>query len=230
MNIHKILHPILKRFIKFPQNLIELNKMPSVNDKAIYAFNHSCRWDVSIAFFVVKRPVYVLAGKQRLEFLDWLGIVLNGCVWVDRQDKKSGKDSMKKMEKILLKGNGMVIFPEATWNLTESEPMLPIYWGVIELAKRTSAPIIPIILEYRGNNCYVKYGEAVYVSKSDDKRKKAEFLEDSMATIKWDIWGNFEIERRSNVFADVWNIEKERRLKEYPKLDWKYEKSCIRKL
>lgn len=46
--------------------------------------------------------------------------------------------------------------------------------------------------------------------------------------MKWDIWELFLLEYRANVGKQEWDCEIQRRIAEYPKLDYTYEKSCVR--
>lgn len=89
--------------------------------------------------------------------------------------------------------------PEGTWNLTPSKPMLPLNWGIIDLAKQTGVPIIPLILEYHPDCCYAKYGEPIYINEEMDKQSGIEQLEESMATLKWDIWEHLPREKRAEI-------------------------------
>lgn len=119
------------------------------------------------------------------------------------------------------------MFPEGTWNLSPSKPMLPLYWGIIDIAKKTGCPIVPIVLEYRGNVCYAKWGRTIYVTGRDSKQDKIKEISDILATMKWEIWELFPIVSRRKICEDEWEQEVRRRLAEYPKLDYEYEKSCV---
>ena len=65
----------------------------------------------------------------------------------------------------------MLLFPESTWSLLKGQPILPRKWGDIKLAQETGKPIVPIILDYNDNNCFVKYCDPIYVSKDDDVKE-----------------------------------------------------------
>ena len=75
------------------------------------------------------------------------------------------------MKKLLMKKNNLLIFPEGTWNLLPSSPMLPIYWGGIALAMETGKPLIPVVMEYRGDDVYIAFDKPIYYQKSQDKSK-----------------------------------------------------------
>ena len=54
-------------------------------------------------------------------------------------------------------------------------------------------------------------------------------LRDIMATLKWEIWNEFPVVKRNYMLSANWEQEVKRRIAEYPKLDYEYEKSCIRR-
>lgn len=154
---------------------------------------------------------------------------MNGVIWVDRKNKKSRADAYYRIISLLKKKKQICIFPEGTWNLTDSQPMLPLYWGCIELAKETKSALVPIILEYKGDICIVNPGKPVYVMPEETKDKKIGEITDIMATLKWEIWERFPMEKRRESMREEWEEEVLRRLADYPKLDYEYEKSCIRR-
>jgi len=225
-----LFHTILKCIIRTQRKhkFVFLNEHPEIKENCIYAVNHSCKWDCQFMMELGKGRCYILTGKQRLLLLDRIVFYLNGAVWVDRKDKRSKVRSKEKMEAALQKGNSLCIFPEGTWNLRPSLPVLPLYWGIVDVAKNSGVPIVPMCFEYRGKDCFVKYGEAIMVNREDDKAAVIDALRDIFATMKWEIWEGFPRECRKNIPENYWENEIERRLKEYSKLDYVYEMSCIR--
>lgn len=131
------------------------------------------------------------------------------------------------MKQMLFRDNGILIFPEGTWNLTESIPMLPIYRGGVKLAIDTGKPIITIAMEYVDKNCYVMFGEKIYVSLNEDCNEVTTKVRDRFATLRWYIWEQLPFVTRAEIDSEMWNREKKRRLQEYPKLDYEYEKSVV---
>lgn len=226
----KTLHPLLLKAVKgriyFPIKI--LNSMPEVQGNKLFAINHSCVLDAPVSSDVIKDHFYFLVGKQSLELIDRIFFRLNGVVYVDRKSKKNKKKSLQKMLKVLHGGKNLAIFPEGTWNLTPSKPMLPLNWGIIDLAKQTGVPIIPLILEYHPDCCYAKYGEPIYINKEMDKQTGIEQLEESMATLKWDIWEMFPVQKRTEEMKAEFEEMVRRRVAEYPKFNFEYEMSVIR--
>lgn len=227
--LHKVIYPILKPIFRLlrKHDFVYVNEVPKISGNAIFAVNHSNRYDIPYTCEILSRQCYVLLGKQPLEPIDRLAFILNGTVWVDRKSREDKKNSVAKMIKLLCNGANLVIFPEGTWNLTPSKPMLPLYWGIIDIAKASGRPIVPIILEYTEKNCYVAFGESMEISPADDKGEKISELNDRFATLKWSIWEQFSDTGCST--DKEWNAEVQKRLAEYPKLDYEYETSVIRK-
>lgn len=229
--IRTIFYLLLLRLIKLycRYDLHIVNDIPILNANAIFAINHSCRYDMPIVGQAIGRHAYVLVGKQNLDLLDRIFFRLNGVIYVDRMDKESKKAATNAMLKTLLKGHNLCVYPEGTWNLTPSKPMLPLYWGIIDIAKDAKTPIISVILEYKENDCYVKFGSPIFITQDDSKQDKINELTDMMATMRWDIWSMFPVMSRDKIDESEWGREIQKRIKEYPKFDYEYEKSVIRK-
>ena len=109
-----------------------------------------------------------------------------------------------------------------------SLPVLPLYWGIVDVAKNSRIPIVPVCFEYHEKECLVKYGEAFWVSEEAEKEEVISQLRDTFATLKWEIWEGFSVEQRQDIPKEYWDAEIARRLQEYKKLDYEYEMSCVR--
>lgn len=225
-----MLHNILKCIIRTQRKhkFVFLNQHPDIEGNCIYAVNHSCKWDAQYMMELGRGRCFILTGKQRLYLLDRIVFHLNGAVWVDRKDKVSKASSKEKMQKVLKRGNSLCVFPEGTWNLRPSLPVLPLYWGIVDVAKKSRKPIVPVCFEYKGKECFVKYGEAFYVKEDEEKEEVINRLRDTFATLKWEIWEGFSVEQRQDIPKEYWEAEIARRLREYRKLDYEYEMSCVR--
>ena len=230
ITVHRILYPLLVTIFRSMRKheFVFLNEIPVIEGNAIFVVNHSNKYDIPYTCEVISRQSYVLIGKQPLEAIDRLAFHLNGTVWVDRKDRQDKKRATSDMIKLLNKGANLVMFPEGTWNLTPSKPMIPLYWGVIDIARSTNKPTIPIILEYTDKKCYVAFGDPMYISQDYDKSEKTRDLADAFATLKWRIWEKYP--DTGCITAEEWDAEAKNRVAEYPKLDYEYECSVIRKV
>lgn len=171
---HSLLHPLLLSLMKcqHKHQLHIMNSRPDIDGNAIYAINHSCKFDMIYASELIEVHSYVLAGKQRMRLMDRLIFFLNGVIYVDRKNKVSKALAKERMKKILTEGQNLCMFPEGTWNLTPSKPMLPLYWGIIDIARETKRPIIPLVLEFREKVCYVKWGGVYTLRQGRTNRTK----------------------------------------------------------
>lgn len=226
----KRLHPLLLKGVegRIDIPIKVLNSMPEVQGNKLFAINHSCVLDGPVSSKVIDEHFYFLVGKQSLDLIDRIFFLLNGVVYVDRKSKKNKKKSLQKMIKLLRKGKSLLICPEGTWNLTPSKPMIPMNWGIIELAKQTGVPIVPLVMEYHSDCCYAKFGEPIYIDVKMDKRKGIGLLEEEMATLKWDIWEMFPVQKRSDDMNAEFKKMIEKRVAAYPKFNFEYEMSIVR--
>ena len=80
-----------------------------------------------------------------------------------------------------------MIFPEGTWNTSENLLLLPFHKGVIDIAKESSAVIVPVVLDYDKKSCRVVIGELFKVDKTSDSVDEIARLRDVMATLKWEL-------------------------------------------
>lgn len=230
IDLYRMIHPLLLEIVKAKKKpeIILLNENPHCDGAAIYAVNHSNKYDVPIVAEIVNSHVWILVGKQRLDLMDRIFFSLNGSVWVDRKDRRDRGTAKEKVQHLLNKGSSVVIFPEGTWNLTASKPMLPLYWGIVDIARVTGKPIVPLVLEYKDETVIAKFGEKFFVEKDADKSREINNLTEKMATIKWEIWEQSPVVERKAIVENEWSVEVKKRLKEYPKIDFHYELSCIR--
>ena len=161
IKLHTLIPPMVRQIMKLynKKKIVCLNQPSKIFDKTIYAVNHSCMWDVPVVTELLDKHNFLLAGKQRMRLSDRFGFFLKGTIWVNRKDGGSRKKAYNLMKKILRHEGSLLIFPEATWNLQPSLPMLPMYWGIIQLSLQTGTPIQPIVLEYEKDVCYVRFGK-----------------------------------------------------------------------
>lgn len=207
------------------------NSYKPIEDKPIiFACNHSAFPDIPLALRSVNQHCYTLIGKQNLAFADRVFFFLSGAIWVDRKSKENTGFTKECLVEYLKKGKSILWFPEATWNLTDNLLMLPMRWGIIEVAKRANAQIIPMSLEYERETkkCSVRFGEPLDSQSFTSKAQGIECLRNSLATLRWDAISNNK-ETRENMSTKEQQNELFQAVLDYPPLDWNYEKSCIYK-
>lgn len=195
----------------------------------IFAANHSAFQDTPIMLRVTKRRSYALLGKQNLAFIDRVFFALNGTIWVDRKNKADMAATKDGILAYLQKGQSVLWFPEGTWNLTANQLMMPMKWGIIEVARTAEAQIIPAALDYdrEANVCRIKFGSPMAGEALENKAEAIRDLRDTMATLRWDLMCTQNILHRADITLEQLQKEMYRIIDDYPPLDWGYESSCI---
>lgn len=102
----------------------------------------------------------------------------------------------------LQQGGNLMYFPEGTWNLSPNLPVLPCYWGIVGVAQKGNAVIVPIAAEQYRKHFIINIGENFDMSKYGiDKTLAISELRDALATLKWEIWENQPIRHREGLDA-----------------------------
>lgn len=225
-----LLHPLFVRIVPIIRTyeLVPFRCHEIPKGQVIFAVNHSNVHDAPTVWEIVKKHVFVLGGDEPRGDFNGIALAVNGVIWVKRAHKESKREAKNNMLKLLDKGKSLLIFPEATWNLTPEKPMLPLHWGIIELAQKAGCPIVPITLEYEGKKiCRYSIGQPLYVSGTDDKAEMIAKLRDEMSTMRWEAWEEFAQSKREDVSIEDFYEYTKVRLEEYPKLDVEFEKTTI---
>lgn len=227
------IHPICYRIAKKMANMeiIPYKTKSTPNDRPlIFVVNHSNVHDVPVVLSVIRKHVYVLAGDEVRDDINGMAFRFNGVVWVHRGDKQSAKIAKEKVLDLLRRKKNILIFPEATWNLTPNLPMLPLHWGAVEFAQETNTPIVPISLECtKDNKCYYSIGKAICVSKAENKAAITSILRDALATMRWNFWEEYSKKAYADITDEDYLEYTKYRLDEYPKLDVEFERTTILK-
>lgn len=229
-----LIHPICYRIANKMANMEIIpykTELIPTDKPLIFVANHSNVHDVPVMLSIIKKHVYVLAGDEVKNDINGLAFRVNGVIWVHRGDKQSARIAKEKVLNLLHRKKSLLIFPEATWNLTPNLPMLPLHWGAVEFAQETNTSIVPITLEYtKDNKCYYSIGKELHASKTDNKAEITNILRDTLATMRWEIWEEFNQTQRKHITENDYFEYSKDRLDEYPKLDVEYEKTTILKL
>ena len=226
--LHSFMMLLTKTKITYSVDAIN-SYTPIEGKPVIFAANHSAFQDIPLSLRATKRRSYILLGKQSLLFLDWFFFVTTGTMWVDRKIKEDMAAAKDAMLEYLAKGQSVLWYPEGTWNLTANQLMLPMKWGIIDVAQKANAQIIPMVLDYdrTAHICKVKFGAPMADDALENKSEAIRNLRDTMATLRWDLMSDQPVLNRAEIDPEQLKAEAEQVLAEYPKLDWEYEQSCI---
>ena len=204
--------------------------LPESNQPVILVLNHIGKMDVEVVSEVLKKQYFLLLRefKNLKGTLNGLAIALSGVIYVDPFDRQDRNSAKEKMIAALKEGANVMLFPEGVWNLSPNVLVLPLFWGVIEIAHRANTAILPIGVQQFGRNFYVTFGKMFPVNAllKDpgqltliEKQSILSRLRDEMATLIWTLLEERGVYRRSGILPDEHERYIAERLKEWPFLD-----------
>lgn len=180
----------------------------------IYAHTHQSKMDhVNL---IASNPNHtIILNSSVLSILYKLVLSINGVIYVDKSDKESKNNAKIEMIRLLLQGRSITMFPESAWNCSPNKLHLPLYIGMIDIAKKAGVPIIPVIQEYiyddtkldgkeRVKKVYVYYGDPIYVKESDNLFEKLEEYSESISTIRWNLIERKGLFKREQISNDTY--------------------------
>lgn len=213
--------------------IYEAPPAPLTDKPIIFAINHSNSFDslagvkaISSAFH---RRCYFLAGKQRLNFAGKLWFFLNGTIFVDRADPVDMAAVKDTLTAYLQNGQSIMWFPEGTWNMSDNLLMLPMKWGIIDVAAKAGAHIVPTILDYNRETmiCSVRFGVPIAPDKSTERAEAIRDLRDAMATLRWMAWEQYPPLKKDEINRDKLRQGVYVAVEEYPEINLEYEKTLV---
>lgn len=212
-----MLHPILVKLISLNRRFIDKQQLTIINDArvkknernfiqkalpfiknskskpVIYAITHIDKFDYQVVSEAIKEHQYPFAGDPETMYrtLDGTFLELNGVIYCDTESKEDRHIAKETAIEMLKQGHNLLIYPEGVWNLTSNLLMLPLFPGIIEMAKETGCDIVPVAIERYDKEYKVNIGSEFDVNNylkngltEDEIRIK---LRDEMATLKWNI-------------------------------------------
>lgn len=190
-------------------------KRATLDDRPyIFAVNHSNGYDIPIMSRVIGKSFFVLASDEPKGDIPGLGLWINGVIWSNRLSRGDREHAKRLCMDCLGYRENLLIFPEGTWNLTEAKPMLPMSWGVIEMAQATGSAIVPVALEYEKHTCTVNMGDPFFPGDTD-KADACGKLRDELATLRWELWERKGVCRRDRVTQSDYAAYTGVRVKQY---------------
>ena len=236
VNLRRYIHPFLRKILHIRNKLYGITyeiygcKLPlDKKESIIYALTHIGKFDFEVFMDACNVFCYPVAGDWELMYgeIDDYFLRLNGVLYVDTDDKVDRKYTNYAMNKMLLQGISILIYPEGVWNLTECLPMMKIFPGTVRTAQETKVPIIPVAIEQEGKHFCVNIGERFYVN--GDIKSENERLRDTMATLQWNNWEHLSKLQREEISDNYYENFVQSKLAEWPKYNMEIIKKRIYK-
>lgn len=228
--IHGIILTIYKlknRLGGFHYNLIK-DERTATDRPIIFAVTHVGKFDIEVVSEAIKDHYYLLSGDyEHIQgIIDAPFIGLNGVIYFNEKVKDDRKLASEKMIKHLQAGGNLMYFPEGTWNITPNLPMLPCYWGIVDIAKKGNAIIVPVGADQIDKLFTINIGKnfdmSEYGDSIEEKTRAINDLRDTLATLKWEIWESYGMRKREDVPEDEWVRYVADRFREWPYFNEEY--------
>lgn len=210
IKIRRIIYPAVSFCVKLFR-LGNKHTLEVVSDKrikstkpCIFAVTHFGKFDLERVFEACKTSCWIFNGDPETVHrnFDGFSLSMSGVILIDADSKSDRKVALETAVKLLKNNGNLMFFPEGIWNTEPSIPVLPLFPGIIEIAFRTGADIIPVALEQYGKHFQVNIGRNIQIEEingiSNSKKAILDFLRDEMATLKWEIFEK-NTDKRSNI-------------------------------
>lgn len=226
----KEIFSLKRKFIRQSLTIIK-DERTITNRPIIYAINHNGKYDIEIMSEALKDHTFILMGdpEQLYRTIEGAFLSLNGVVYleVDKEidpKKIDSETSKKTMIRLLQNKFNIMWYPEGIWNLEPNTIILPFQFGIIEVALKSNALIVPVGLDQKDKDFYVSIGKYFdvnlykneYETEKDLKIAASNDLRDLMATELWGIWEYLGKTKRSDVPENFYDNFVNQRLKEWP--------------
>ncbi len=222
-----LIYTIKNHLGSFTYQLINDRRIKT-NRPLIFAVTHVGKFDIEIISEAIKSHYYLLSGDyEHIQgTVDAMFLAVNGVFYFNERVMSDRRAVTNKMITHLRAGGNLMYFPEGTWNLTPNLPVLPCYWGIVEIAQKSNAIIIPIAAEQYGKHFKINIGRNFDMNKfgigPDEKRKAIGELRDTLATLKFEIWQSEPCLERKKMEKDMWKQYVAARLSEWPYFNMEY--------
>jgi len=168
--LYRVSKIVLGPIFKLYYNPKIIGKENILKDGAIIiAGNHKHLYDQCLAILATKRGIRYMAKKEYFDNkkVAWF-FKGTGCISVNRS-QKDDKAVLSALE-VLKSGGALGVFPEGTRNKTK-EFLLPFKFGVVSMAKKTDAYIVPFGLtgeyKFRSKDLTIRIGKPFKVTDMD---------------------------------------------------------------
>lgn len=166
---------------------IEVKGIENIPEEPVlFVPNHRSYFDILLLHTTsTKRPGFVAkAEMDKFPLLNWWMRDIC-CIFLDRNDMRSGIQMIKDGAELIKQGHSMVICPEGTRN--QKPEMLPFKEGSLKMAEKADCPVVPVTLidtdqllearpgfHIKSGHVKVIYGEPFYLKDlPKEQRKKA---------------------------------------------------------
>ncbi len=219
---------IVKNWLSGFRCKIIKDEREKTNRPIIFTLTHVGKFDIEVSAVAIKDHFYLLSGDyEHLQgTMDGTFLLLNGVFYFNEKVKWDRSEVTERMIEHLKSGGNLMYFPEGTWNLKSELPVLPCYWGIVDIARKGNAIIVPIAVEQYKKRFKINIGKnfdmRLFNSNNSGKLRAIDSLRDVLATLKWEIWQTEPLLKREDLLGNEWDKYINARLAEWPYFSIEY--------
>lgn len=141
----------LLRHLKIDVTVEGKENLPPGDMVVVYASNHQSFLDIPVLLANLTPPPPLLA-RSEIGKVPLLGLWMRqlGCVFVQREDARSGMQALREAQAVVEGGRSLVIFPEGT--RSKSDKLGEFQAGAVRIAAKAKVPVVPVAVDgtFRG--------------------------------------------------------------------------------
>ena len=143
-NMIHLLMKVIRRVCGTEIELIGFENIPK-DRPVLYVSNHRSYFDIFMTYAITETQVGYVAKKEIAKIpltRPWMENM--HCIFLDRDDIRSGMKMIQEGSDTLKNGTSMWIYPEG--HATNTDTMLPFKGGSFKLATKARCPILPVTI------------------------------------------------------------------------------------
>ncbi len=186
------------------QDITVIAPPPRHRGRVIFACTHIGGNGLENIYEKLGRGCWWFVGDPCFMYRDISGlfVYLNGCIFMDTDDKEDRRISCLRAVELLKGGGSLMIFPKGARNGSENLPVMPLFSGTAKMALETDSPVIPVAIEQYDRRFVINFGHEIYPEGFCNRDELTRTLRDAMAALKWEIWEKEGVHSRSSLPED----------------------------
>lgn len=209
IHIREMFYPVFRAFLAadrvFRKQTVTVIGSPHRHkERVIFACTHIGENDLENIYEKLGRGCWWFVGDPNFMYRDISGlfVYLNGCIFLDTNDKEDRRISYLRAVELLKSGGSLMIFPEGARNGSENLPVMPLFPGTAKMAMETGTPIVPVAIEQYGRRFVINFGHIICPENFRGRSELMQTMRDAMATLKWEIWEKEGVQPRDSLPED----------------------------
>ena len=209
IRLREAFYPVFAKFLSLDrifrkQTVTVIGDRKKYQERVIFACTHIWENDLENIYEVLGRSCWWFVGDPCVLYKDISGLLvyLNGCIFLDTGDKEDRHIAYLRSVELLKGGGSLMIFPEGARNGSEHLPVMPLFSGTAKMAMETGTPIVPVAIEQFDKRFVISFGNELRPADFRNSAEMTQTLRDALATLKWNIWEQEGVLRRSDLPED----------------------------